>query len=75
MIFYASKLLKQPQAVLKSVAKYAREPITQKPGELSTSFASDDLYIVLPKARREPVYCKPRWERELSAQIKQAKPL
>ena len=73
VIFYASKLLKQPQAVLKSVAKYAREPITQKPGELSTSFASDDLYIVLPKARREPVYCKPRWERELSAQIKQAK--
>ena len=72
VIFYASKLLRQPQTVLKSVAKYAREPITQKPGELSTSFASDDLYTVLPKARLEPVYCKPRWERELLAQIKQA---
>ena len=75
VIFYASKLLGQPQVVLKSVAKYAREPITQKPGELSTSFASDDLYTVLPKARREPVYCKPRWERELLAQIKQAQRL
>jgi len=73
VIFYASKLLREPQVVLKSVAKYAREPITQKPGQLSTSFASDDLYTVLPKARREPVYCKPRWERELAAQIKQAR--
>src|SRR6185312_2734690 len=75
VMFYASKLLGQPQVVLKSVAKYAREPITQKPGELWTSFASDDLYTVLPKARREPVYCKPRWERELLAQVKQAQRL
>jgi hypothetical protein len=46
------------------------------PKTLTTdSFASDDLYTVLPKARREPVYCKPGWERELSAQIKQAQRL
>ena len=58
VMFYASKLFRQPQAALKSIAKHAHEPATNKTGNPSASFASIDLYTVLPKARREPVYCK-----------------
>jgi len=68
-MFYSSKLLKQPQTVLKPLSKFHREPRAKRLGEPTVSFADPtDLYIVLPKAKSEPVYTTCSWERGLEVQ-------
>jgi hypothetical protein len=70
VMFYSSKLLRQPASVLGVLSKQLWEP-RKFPDEPRRSLI--DLYTVLPKAKSEPVYVKSDWERELEAALKEAR--
>jgi hypothetical protein len=64
VMFYSSKLLKQPASVLGRLSKQLWEP-RKFPDEPRRSLI--DLYTVLPKAKSEPVYVKSDWERAMAS--------
>jgi len=70
VIFYSSKLLKQPASVLGGLSKQLWEP-RKFPDEPRRILI--DLYTVLPKAKSEPVYVKSDWERELETKLREAR--
>jgi hypothetical protein len=72
VMFYSSKLLKQPSSVLRGLSKKYWEP-RKIPDEARRSVYDIDLYNVLPKAKSEPIYVKSNWERDELAEIKEAK--
>ena len=72
VMFYSSKLLKQPSSVLRGLSKKYWEP-RKAPDEARRSVCDIALYSLLPKAKSEPVYVKSDWERELAVAIKEAK--
>ena len=72
VIFYSSKLLKEPPGVLRQLSKRYRMPPKQ-PDSPQRSVCDIDLYTVLPKAKSEPIYVKAKWERELEAALKEAR--
>ena len=72
VIFYSSKLLKEPPGVLRQLSKRYRMPPKQ-PDSPQRSVCDIDLYTVLPKAKSEPIYVKANWERELEAAQKEAR--
>jgi hypothetical protein len=72
IMFYSSKLLKQPASVLGGLSKQHWES-GKFPDEPRRSHCDIDLYTVLPKAKSEPVYVKSDWERELEAALKEAR--
>jgi hypothetical protein len=61
VMFYSSKLLKEPPGVLRQLSKRYRMPPKQ-PDSPQRSVCGIDLYTVLPKAKSEPVYVKSDWE-------------
>jgi hypothetical protein len=69
VMFYSSKLLKQPPSVLRGLSKKLWEP-RKLPDGPRKSLSDFDLYTVLPKAKSEPVYVKSDWERKLEAALK-----
>jgi hypothetical protein len=72
VMFYSSKLLKQPLSVLRGLSKTLWEP-RKLPHEPRKSICDIDLYAALPKAKSEPIYVKAKWERELEAALKEAR--
>jgi hypothetical protein len=72
VIFYSSKLLKEPPGVLRQLSKRYRMPPKQ-PDSPQRSVSDIDLYAVLPKAPGEPIYVKAKWERELEAALKEVR--
>ena len=70
VIFYSSKLLKQPSSVLGGLSKRHWESgrFPDEPRRCDI-----DLYTVLPKAKSEPVYVKSDWERELEAALRESR--
>jgi hypothetical protein len=70
VMFYSSKLLKQPASVLGMLSKQHWEP-HKFPDEPRRSLI--DLYTVLPKAKSEPVYVKSDWERQLEAALRESR--
>jgi hypothetical protein len=72
VMFYSSKLLKQPSSVLRGLSKKYWEP-RKIPDEARTSVCDIDLYSLLPRAKSEPIYVKSDWERVELAEIKEAK--
>jgi hypothetical protein len=74
VMFYSSKLLKQPASVLGGLSKKLWEP-RELPDEPRKSLSDIDLYTVLPKAKSEPVYVKSDLERELDTALKETRSL
>ena len=72
VIFYSSKLLKEPPGVLRQLSKRYRMPPKQ-PDSPQRRVCDIDLYTVLPKAKSEPIYVKANRERELEAAQKEAR--
>jgi hypothetical protein len=72
VMFYSSKLLKQPASVLGGLSKRHCES-GKFPDERRRSHCDIDLYTVLPKAKSEPVYVKSDWERELEAALRESR--
>ena len=72
VIFYSSKLLKEPPSVLRGLSKQQWE-LRKLPDEPRKRVSDIDLYTVLPKANSEPIYVKANWERELEAALKEAR--
>jgi hypothetical protein len=70
VMFYSSKLLRQPQSVLKGLSKRHWES-GKLPDEPRRSLI--DLYTVLPKGKSEPVYVKSDWERELETALRESR--
>jgi hypothetical protein len=72
VMFYSSKLLKQPEMLCTPTSAAFRHESARCSSPKRTS-CDIDLYTVLPKAESEPIYVKADWERELEAALKEKK--